>query len=68
MTSAEVVRDTDGGVQIAVSREARAGNWLPVGDAPHFALVLRLYDTAVSGSGSVIEAAALPRIQRESCG
>jgi hypothetical protein len=53
---------------IAVSREARAGNWLPLGEAPHFALVLRLYDTAVSGSGSVLEAAALPRIQRERCG
>ena len=68
MTSAEVVRDATGGVQVAVSREARAGNWLPLGEAPHFALVLRLYDTAVSGSGSVLEAAALPRILRERCG
>ena len=68
MTSAEVVRDAAGGVEVAVSREARAGNWLPLGEAPHFSLVLRLYDTAVSGSGSVLEAAALPRIQRERCG
>lgn len=68
MTSAEVVRDAAGAVQVAVSREARAGNWLPLGEMPHFALVLRLYDTAVSGSGSVLEAAALPRIERERCG
>ena len=44
-----------------------AGNWLPVGRARRFALVLRLYDSPLSATAGGIEKAAAPQIVRESC-
>lgn len=66
-TSSEVLRDGSGNVEIAVSREARPGNWLPIGDVPTFALVLRLYDTLFDFGMSKVEAAALPQIAKVDC-
>ena len=66
-TSREVVRAADGTFAIDVSRQARPGNWLPVGDAKHFALMLRLYDTLLDFGTTKVEAAALPKIQRGRC-
>lgn len=67
-TSAEILRGSaDGNIEIAVSRHARAGNWLPVGDVPAFALVLRLYDTLFDFGMAKVEAAALPQIAKVRC-
>jgi hypothetical protein len=66
-TSSEVLRDAAGNVEIAVSRDARPGNWLPIGDVPSFALVLRLYDTLFDFGMSKVEAAALPQIAKVGC-
>jgi hypothetical protein len=66
-TSSEVLRDAAGNVEIAVSRDARPGNWLPIGDVPTFALVLRLYDTLFDFGMSKVEAAALPQIAKVGC-
>ncbi|PSC04539.1 hypothetical protein SLNSH_13670 [Alsobacter soli] len=66
-TSAEIVRPSVGAFTIAVSREARPGNWLPTSGDGRFDLVLRLYDTPVSPTGSAIEATAMPRIDAVGC-
>lgn len=66
-TSAEVVRATDGAFEIALSREVRPGNWLPLPDASAFHLMLRLYDTQVSSTSAVIDARVMPKITRGAC-
>lgn len=66
-TSAEVVRAADGTFTIAVARAARPGNWLPVGGAKHYALMLRLYDTLLDFGTTKVSAGALPKIQRGGC-
>lgn len=66
-TSSEVLRVSDEPVTISVAQAARSGNWLPTGDARHFVLMLRLYDTGLSTVGTKLEASAMPRIRRVSC-
>jgi hypothetical protein len=66
-TSGEVVREEDGRFDIAVAGEAQPGNWLPLGGPGRFEVALRLYDTPVSATVSVIDPALLPRIEREAC-
>ncbi|MGO9133228.1 MAG: DUF1214 domain-containing protein [Methylovirgula sp.] len=66
-TSAEILRAADGNFQIAVSHQARPGNWLPIGQGRSFALVLRLYDTLFDFGMAKVEAAALPQIAKGRC-
>jgi hypothetical protein len=65
--SSEILRSADGGFAIAVSAQARPGNWLPIGAESRFALLLRLYDSPVSATAGAIEKTAMPHIARESC-
>lgn len=65
--SSEILRGADGGFAIAVSANAHAGNWLPIGSNGRFALALRLYDSPVSATAGAIEKDAMPRIVKESC-
>lgn len=66
-TSAEVLRAADGSFQIAISRDAKPGNWLPVGNVPRFAIVLRLYDTLFDFGAAKVEGTAMPKIVRGHC-
>ena len=66
-TSAEVVRAADGTFAITVARAARPGNWLPVGDAKHYVLMLRLYDTLLDFGTTRVGGGALPKIERGGC-
>ena len=66
-TSGEIVREKSQSIDIAVSRYASAGNWLPLGQQVPFVLALRLYDTIVRASASAIDAAAMPSITRGTC-
>ncbi len=67
ITSAELLRPSDGPAAISVGSEARSGNWLPVGAATPFVLALRLYDTGLSAAGASLDAAAMPTIDRTGC-
>jgi hypothetical protein len=66
-TSGEIVRDPSGAFVVTVSPTARPGNWLPSGAPGRFDLVLRLYDTPISGTSAVIEPGRMPTITRVGC-
>jgi hypothetical protein len=65
LTSAEAVGGAEAGVWIA--RDPRPGNWLPLGSADRFVVILRLYDTPLAAVTSAIDGARLPRIERVDC-
>lgn len=65
-TSAEIIRDHDGGFDIEIAPEIKPGNWLPTGSGDAFVLVLRLYNEPAALGGRV-DAAGLPRIIRGGC-
>lgn len=63
-TSHTIASNPDGSFFIVVAREARPGNWLPVGGAGRLSLVL----TLIEPKPSVIESALLlPSIRRIGC-
>lgn len=66
-TSSEILRSADGGFEITLSRFARPGNWLPIGDAAKFILVLRLYETELSAATTAFDATELPSLVRGIC-
>jgi len=66
-TSQEIVRHADGSFDIAVAPRANAGNWLPTGGVERYALVLRLYDTAVGVSTKASREVPMPAISTRSC-
>jgi hypothetical protein len=66
-TSAELVRAPDGTFDITVSRHARPGDWLPLGNARPFVLMLRLYDTLLDFGTAKADASAMPEIVRGHC-
>jgi hypothetical protein len=50
-----------------VAPSARPGNWLPVPAPGRFDLVLRLYDTPISGASAVIDPARMPAVVQVAC-
>ncbi len=67
-TSAEMIYDTDGAIDVRLSPRARPGNWLPTGARPRLQVALRLYDAPFSfASSGGHEAVPLPRIVQEAC-
>lgn len=66
-TSAELLRDADGGFAIALSREVASGNWLMMPGSGAVSLLLRLYDSPASVGSAALDARVLPRIERREC-
>ncbi len=66
-TSAEVLRFSAEPVTVAVSSQARPGNWLPVGKQRDFMLMLRLYDTSLSVERASFSSLRMPAIKRTGC-
>ncbi len=64
--SREIVRAANGDFAITASGTVQPGNWLPVGDAPRFDLVFRLYDTPLA-TGSQLSTLAMPAIRKAHC-
>ncbi|MGO4440486.1 DUF1214 domain-containing protein [Rhizobium sp. RAF56] len=63
-----VLRDTDSGFSIGISREPQSGNWLALpltGD--RFRLVLTLLDTPAAGSSGLLDL-AMPKLAKIGCG
>lgn len=66
-TSARIMRDEEGRMQITLSREPQPGNWLIMPASTPFQIVFRLYDTPVSGTLSWVAEGSLPTIERGEC-
>lgn len=64
--SREVLRRSDGTIEITLSPQARPGNWMPIPDSGALTVVMRFYDAGVANprtAGPV----ALPRIVWKAC-
>ena len=66
LRSDRILRSGNGEVRIALSPQARPGNWLPLPGTGTYSLVLRLYDTPASLLTD-IRGGALPRIEPWGC-
>jgi hypothetical protein len=66
-TSQEIVRRADGSFEIVIAPKARAGNWLPTGNAESYVLALRLYDTPVGVATRAAREAPMPALTVRSC-
>ena len=67
-TSEDVLRDSTGRFTIQVASRVQSGNWLPVTGAGPFLLLLRLYETPLSGAGLPISRdMAFPTVETLSC-
>jgi hypothetical protein len=64
----DIVASEQGAISITVAARVSSGNWLRVPASGRFALILRFYDTPSSSGVAQLSAAALPRIERVSCG
>lgn len=65
-SSAEILRHEGGGFEIAISRDARPGNWLSPGEARRFVIALRLYDASLDVDAPT-DAATFPKIEKINC-
>ena len=64
--SGGIVRFPDGSLLISVSSRPQPGNWLALDGEGSFRLVLRLYDTPVTGN-SDLSAPSMPTITKTDC-
>jgi hypothetical protein len=64
--SREVLRRPDGQFEIALSPQARPGNWMPLPSAGALTVVFRLYDTPAANPATA-GTVALPRIDWRAC-
>jgi hypothetical protein len=67
LSSAAVLRGADGDFVIDAAREARSGNWLPLGEKSRFILILRAYQATTSAVGNAYSEMTLPTIARGPC-
>ncbi len=67
--TATALRDADGGVSIALSRDARPGNWLPIGVAGRITLAFTVQDPkwVVQVADDQTRQRVLPVIRRIAC-
>lgn len=66
-SSSEIIRASSGAFSIEIGPDPLAGNWLPAPPGQPFELVLRLYETPLSASATVLDAALVPRLVRVDC-
>lgn len=67
LTSAAIVRRSDGSFDITLSPEVMPDNWLQSPASAGVILILRLYDTPIASGTAAIDRNAIPRIERMGC-
>jgi hypothetical protein len=67
LRSSEILRESDGGFWIWISRRVHAGNWLPLGLDGAFGLELKLYDPALGDAAVGFERATAPSVVKVRC-
>jgi hypothetical protein len=66
-SSQEVIRKSDGAIDISVAPRARAGNWLPTGGTERYMLVMRFYDSPIGVASRTGREIPMPSIKVQSC-
>jgi hypothetical protein len=66
-TSSEVLRFAGEPVSIEISARPMPGNWLPSPENGRFVLALRLYETPLSATATVLEPRHVPTLERSGC-
>lgn len=66
-TSAEILRFAGGQFSIEIGATPLAGNWLPNPASGGFLLILRLYETPLSATATVLETRMVPTLARVGC-
>lgn len=66
-SSQEVVRASDGAIDISVAPRARAGNWLPTGGVERYMLVMRFYDSPIGVASRTGRETPMPSVKLRSC-
>jgi hypothetical protein len=64
--SGATVRNPDGSFDLTISPFAATGNWMSISGEGPFQLVLRLYDTPVTGSAGIVDP-VIPAIRKLDC-
>lgn len=68
LTSAEILRASDGTFSILIGPDAMAGNWLPTGrEQGRFEIMLRLYETPLAATATHIDPRTMPRLEKLGC-
>jgi hypothetical protein len=67
LISSGLLRASDGAYTIVAAREARPGNWLPLGEKSRFVLLLRAYQINAGAVTDLFDGLSLPHIQRGAC-
>jgi hypothetical protein len=60
------MRETDGKAMVTLARDARPGNWLPIGGGSQINIVLTVAN-AVDGGNAPAQPKPLPEITRQGC-
>lgn len=66
-SSQEVVRKSDGAIEILVAPRARSGNWLPSGGVERYILVMRFYDSPIGVATRTGRETPMPSVKVRSC-
>lgn len=66
-SSQEVVRKSDGSIEISIAPRARAGNWLPSGGVDRYMLVMRFYDSPIGVASQTGRETPMPSVKVRSC-
>lgn len=66
-SSQEVIRKSDGAIEISVAPRARAGNWLPTGGTERYMLVMRFYDSPIGVASRTGRETPMPSVKVQSC-
>lgn len=67
LTSASLLRNSNGDFDVEAARDARPGNWLPLGEKSRFILILRAYQARTSAIGDAYQSMSVPSIARGEC-
>jgi hypothetical protein len=66
-SSQEVVRSSEGTIDITIAPRARAGNWLPSGGVERYMLVMRFYDSPIGVASRTGRETPMPSVKVRSC-
>ncbi len=66
-SSQEIVRNSEGMIDILVAPRARAGNWLPTAGVDRYMLVMRFYDSPISTASRTGRETPMPSIKVLEC-